>query len=433
VRTRLAEPHVALALGALAVVAAEYGYRRATSDAWLLLEAASAASALLVAWREQQRLRLVPILALAATFQLAYLAVHAHLGVVGDIDSRLVFRWQGNAILDGYYPRSEYPVGAVLLFALEAWLGGGATRWANALLMVPFQLACVACVWAVRTSFAAWLAAVVAIWPLNAFSWEFKYDLAPTAFLALGIVLAVRGRYGWSGVALALGAALKWSPALAVLVLLVHLVARRSWRSAIVHAAAFAATLAAVYVPFLLWDADAVAAAYTRQADRPITAESVWYLPLHVMGLADVRGHISYGAGAPDWANVAAGVVQFAAVLAVVLLAARATPRGAAALAALAPTLFLLTNRIFSPQFVILAFVSWALAGALVVRTRREQLAVAAAAALASAANAFVYPFALPFYATTWQLASATLFVVGLVLTVWLAVEVARAPAASRA
>ncbi len=48
------------------------------------------------------------------------------------------------------------------------------------------------------------------------------------------------------------------------------------------------------------------------------------------------------------------------------------------------------------------------------------------AAGAATAANAFVYPFALPFYETTWQLASATFFAVGLALTAWLAVQATR-------
>jgi hypothetical protein len=112
----------------------------------------------------------------------------------GDKDSSAVFRWQGNGLLRGDYPRSEYPVGAVLLFALEAWLGGGATRTANALLMAPFHLLVLASVWLARPRFGAWLAAVVALWPLNAFYWEFKFDLVPAALLVLGL-LAVT----WAG------------------------------------------------------------------------------------------------------------------------------------------------------------------------------------------------------------------------------------------
>ena len=92
-------------------------------------------------------------------------------------------------------------------------------------------------------------------------------------------------------------------------------------------------------------------------------------------------------------------------------------------LAALAPVAFLLTNRIFSPQFMLVAFAAWALAAALVVRTRREQLWVGVAMAAAALANEFVYPFALPRYDVTWPVCSAVLFGVGLGLTGWLAVR----------
>jgi hypothetical protein len=423
VRRWLLDPHVALAVGAAGAIGAEVGYRKATSVAWLVGAFAFAGAALLVAWREQDRLRLGPLLALALAFHAAYLAAHFALDVEGDIDSRLVFRWQGNAILDGYYPRSEYPAGGVLLFALEAWLGGGTTRWSNALLMMPFQLACVWAVWSLQTRFAAWLAALVAFWPASLYYWEFKYDLAPAALLALGVLLALRERWGWSGLALGLGTLLKWTPLLASLVLLAHLLGRRRLRVSGTHSLALATVVLAAYVPLLVWDAGAVAAAYERQSDRPITAESLWYLPLHVAGAAELRGHLSYGAGAPPWANIGAGALQLAAVAALLVLAARASPRRALALAALAPALFLLTNRIFSPQFAVVVLVGWAIAAALVVRNRREQLAAGIAAAIATAANAFVYPFALPFYETTWQLASATLFAFGLTLTAWLVLK----------
>ena len=110
-------------------------------------------------------------------------------------------------------------------------------------------------------------------------------------------------------------------------------------------------------------------------------------------------------------------------MLLVVVAAARvAKPAlGGVALAALAPTVFLLTNRIFSPQFVLVLVVSWAFAAALVLESPRAQLAVGIAMCTASLGNAFVYPFALPRYAVTWPLCSAVLFVVGVGLTLWLA------------
>jgi hypothetical protein len=416
------DPNLALGAAAIAIAATEAAYRTWISDAWLLLEALIGAAALVHAWREQDRLRLGPVLAVIGGLQLALFGVHVALDVTGDKDSSVVYRWQGNGLGRGDYPRSEYPLGAVLLFGLEAWLGGGATRNANALLMAPLALVTSAAVWLTRTPYAPWLAALIGFWPANAFYWQYKFDLAPAALLVVGLVFALRGRWGLAGAVLAAGALVKWTPALAAVALVAWLLSTRRVREAATHAAAFAATIALVYTPFLLWSPSEVLSAYERQSGRSITPESVWYLLLRPFDVAHVRTHISFSAGAPRWANVAAGVLQAAVVLAIVVAAARASTRRAAiALAGLAPVAFLLTNRIFSPQFVLVAFAAWALAAALVVQTRREQLGVGVAMAAAALANEFVYPFALPRYDVTWLLCSLVLFVVGGALTVWLA------------
>ncbi|MGH3132072.1 MAG: hypothetical protein ACRDNX_14760, partial [Gaiellaceae bacterium] len=111
-------PHLALGLGVAGMLAAEAGYRARISVAWLLLEGAVGLAALLLAWRVRERLRLVPLLALALAFQAGLVAVHLWLGADADVDTSIVYRLRGEALLDGEYPRSEYPTGAVLLFAL---------------------------------------------------------------------------------------------------------------------------------------------------------------------------------------------------------------------------------------------------------------------------------------------------------------------------
>lgn len=422
---RRPDPHLVLAGAAVVVLAAEAGYDRRVSDAWLLLEAAVSVAALAYAWREQDRLRLGPLLAVVLGFNLALVLLHLGLDVRADKDSSVVFRWQGNGFLRGDYPRSEYPAGAVLLFGFEAWVGGGTTRVANALVMIPFQLVTVAAVWLTRTRYAAWLAALVGLWPLNAYYWEFKFDLVPAALLAAGLVLALRERWALSGLVLGLGALAKWTPGLAAVALVVWLLASGRARDAARHGGAFAATVLLVYLPLLAWAPSEVLAAYSRQGGRSITAESVWYLVLKPFGLARLRSHISFSAGAPEWANVGATAVQALLVLAVVAatVLVRRHLRAAVALAALAPVTFLLLNRIFSPQFVVVLFAAWAVAASLVVRSRREQLAVGALAIAAALGNVFVFPYALPRYAVTWQLASATLFACGLALTAWLALR----------
>jgi glycosyl transferase family 87 len=417
----LREPHVVLGLTAALVLAVELVHQTWTADLPVLVGAAIASAGLLYAWRVQDELRLVPLLALALGFHLGWVLLHLVVGAQADIDSSVVYRLQGNALLDGDYPSSEYPVGAVLLFAFEALIGGGATRTANAFAMVPFQLLTVACVFAIRTRYSAWLAALVALWPLNAYYWEFKFDLVPAALLALGLVLALREHWGWSGAALGLGAAVKWTPGLAFVVLLAWLLASGRRDAARAHTLAFAAVVLALNLPFLLWSPSEVFAAYEEQGGRRITPESLWYLPLHAAGLAELRTHISFSAGAPEWADVAATAIQ-ALLLVLVGLAVigmRGNAPAAVALAAAAPVVFLLTNRIFSPQFMVLVLSALAIAGALVSPDRRSQLALGVALMGATLANAFVYPYSLPYQAITWKVASAVLFALALVATGW--------------
>jgi hypothetical protein len=424
----LREPVWALALGAALVVLLELGRVRSGRDyAWLIAEAAVAGAALFVAWRGQERLRLVPLLAVALGFHAALVGVHLAEGIPVDYDVS-IFTSQGQSLLDGDYPRSEYPTGAVSLFALETWLGDASARTPHALLMIPFQLAAVAAIWSLRTRWSAWLAALVALWPLNAYAWEFKFDLVPAALLAVGLALAHRERFGLAGLVLGAGAAVKWTPALAALALLVWLVASRRPREGLRHAAGFVLAFAVLTVPFLAWDADDVLAAYSIQGGRTITGESLPYLPLHWLGQAQLGEDFTAAAVVPGWADPTATVVQLAilAGLLVVAWLVRGHLASGVAVAALAAVAFLVANRIFSTQFLVVLLVAWAIAIALLARSQREQLLLGAAAAAASLLNAFVYPFVLPGPSGIWEPVSALMFAVALSLTAWLVVLAAR-------
>jgi len=433
IKAGVRSPHVVLALAALVAIATEpavqYGRTHDTRAGHvlvalgLLIRASCAAAALLYAWRVQERLRLGPILLVGLAFQLAWIGTHLALHVKPDQD--LVFyRQQGHLLLHGEYPHSEYPTGAVLLFALENVLGGGTNRVPHALLMVPCQLAIVVAIWSLRTRWSPWLAALVAVWPLNAFHWEFRYDLLPTALLAVGLALAFRGHWLGSGLALGVGAAVKWSPALSLLALLVWLLSTGRRRLAGMAALGFALSWGVLTLPLLAWRPSEVLDAYTRQGDRGITGESIWYLPLRALGVARIGGYLSWDAHAPRWANVGVVVLQIVVIVALLALVWRVrSVASAVSVSALVPVVFLLTNRIFSSQFLVTILVAWALAAALVVRTRREQLAVGALAAAATSANALVHPYTVP---RVWELASAGLFAVALVLTGWLLFAAAR-------
>ena len=413
-------PHVIL-LAAVAVAVALEAARGSgtlgTSETWPLLQAVVGGGALVVAWRRQERLRLAPLLALALVLELGFVVVHLALGVQSDFDSATVYPREGEALLHGHYPDTEYPPGAVLLFAFESLVSGGGVRVANAFTMIPFELAAVAAVFLLRTRRSAWFAAVLAVWPLDAFYWEFKYDAAPTAALVVGLVLAYRSRWTWAGVVLGIGAALKWTPGLAAVGLALWLLSRRRARDAVRHVAAAAGAFLLVNVPFLATSPGLVVHSYHVQAARGITGESFAYLVLRLVGRAEIPLNSAFYGPVitPSWAATAAGTLQVVVVLAVLALVLRCGTRAAAvAVAALAPVAFLLTTRTFSPQYLVTILAAWCVAGALLAATRTRQLLLALPMLGATLANLLVYPVVTPTY---WWVCSWAVFLLGAAAT----------------
>ena len=408
-------------LGAAAVVVLVLEFLRGvaavgTSPVWPVLEGTVAGAALLFAGQRQHELRLFPTLAFAVAFQLAWVGVHLAHGVPSDFDSRVIYSSEGQELLHGTYPTSEYPPGGVLIFALDSLLAGSHTRVSHAFVMIPFQALLVYGIWSLRTRWSAWFALVLAFWPANAFITEFKFDGVVAALLVLGAVYALRERWAVAGALFGLGAAVKWTPALTVAALFLWLLASDRARLAARFAGAALAAFLLVNVPFLVWSPHAVLEAYRIQGTRGITGESLPYLPLRALGLAHPR-EIWFPAVVPGWAKPAAIAVQglvllmlFAAVVAV-----RTKPRAAVSIAVLCPVVFLVFNRIFSPQFLIVMIAAWFVAGSLLARDRADQLLLAFLALGASLANALVYPTLARF----WTVFSGFLFLFALAAIGW--------------
>lgn len=413
-----------LAASAAACIALELGRGAEPvggSPIWPVLQAAVSAAALLFAISRRRHLRLPFVLSLGFAFATGWIGLHLAQGMPSDFDSREIYPVQGQSLLSGHYPLSEYPPGAVLLFALETLVGGGSARISNAFLMVPFQLVTAWAIWQLRTSWAPWFATLVALWPLNAFHMEFKFDALPTACTAVGLLLAWRGRWTVAGTALGVGAAVKWTPGLAALGLAVWLVASRRPREALHLAAAAATAFVLIHVPFFVANPTAVLHAYSAQSGRGITGESLPYLPFRALGLAHTGDAPWLAADVPGWSNAAAVAMQAAAVVAVLaaVVVVRRNHDAGIALAAMVPVVFLLTNRVFSPQFMIPLLASWAIAGAVLWRGAQRVAVLALLLATASLFNALVYPVRWD----QWPWASAGLFAAALAATGWAVVR----------
>jgi hypothetical protein len=96
------------------------------------------------------------------------------------------------------------------------------------------------------------------------------------------------------------------------------------------------------------------------------------------------------------------------------------------AIAAAAPVILLLLNRVFSPQYLVMRTAVWAISGSLLLERRGDQLKLGVAVMIATAANAFVYPHTA-FQLGLWRAASAVVFLVGLSATAWIVARALRA------
>ena len=178
--------------------------------------------------------------------------------------------------------------------------------------MIPFQLATIGAVWSLRTRWSAWLAALVALWPLDAYAWEFKFDLVPAALLAVGLALAYRERFGLAGVVLGdrRGSQVDTGARGARARRLASLVAQG--KEVVRHAAGFIVAFAALTLPYLVWDPRRRAGCVLDPGRAHDHRRVPPYLPLHWLGQAELGDDFTQAASVPGWADPAVTVVQIA-------------------------------------------------------------------------------------------------------------------------
>lgn len=366
------------------------------------------------------------LLAVALVARLLGFAVRLLLGHgASDPDTPLFYSY-GRAALELGVPNVEYPSGALIPWALMAL---PASRELFNLLLPLLNLVCdlasVAALWWIGERVEpdqqppVALPLFYALSPLLLPFWHGKYDPLPAALLALGLAALASNRPFWAGVALGFGGTVKWVPWLAGPPLL------RPSRNAGWLVLGGVVAVAAASVPFALHDFAGFLSPYLLQGGRPIVGESIWFLlalPLDPGVLGQLSAPWS-GVDDPPFGNTVTMAVQALVLLALWLppLIRRVSPGRALALAALAPTLFLLLNRVFSPQYLLPISVG-VLAAA--IARRAPPFPVCVALALMQWANLLIWPNT----SRSWVAASALLFGIALTLCAWLALYQPREP-----
>nr|WP_298987814.1 glycosyltransferase 87 family protein [uncultured Micrococcus sp.] len=251
----------------------------------------------------------------------------------------------------------EYPVLMSLVGSVTAQITQGLpfgaeqgtlVFWIVNLLFVTGLWAAVA-VLTVRTAGRRWTdGLMVAVAPGIILAGTINWDLWAVALMAWGMWVFSRGRPGWAGVLFGLGAATKLYPLLILGPLLILAVRSRRWAPFLTATAGTLLAWTAVNVPLMVANFDAWSVFFTFSGERGPGLSSVW----HAWDVVAVQA--GWGRVPADSLSLLAYGAFAVCCAAIFVLGVRArhTPR-LGQLTFLVVAAFVLTNKVYSPQFVI--------------------------------------------------------------------------------
>jgi hypothetical protein len=375
----------------------------------------------------------------AVLFLVAWGALHRGYFTTHPIVDTPVYERYGSAMDDGKVPYRdlavEYPPGALPVFLVPALGDPGfeTFRLRFEALMAFLGEAMIACVAIALVALGAGKRrllgalgfvslAPLALGPVVVS----RFDLWPTALTAAALAALVSGRLRLGHLALGAAVAAKLYPIVLAPIAVAYVWRREGRREALVCAAAMAAVIALVFVPFIVLAPSGLWHSFSDQASRPLQIESLGaglLLAAHQVFGTAITMESSHGSqnlvgSAPDVLAAVQSFLQVAALLAVWILFARGPAGRDRLLVASAAALvaFIALGKVFSPQFLI-----WLIPLVPLVRGRRGLTATALlATALVLTQLWFPYRYwqlALHFGALqSWLVLARDLVLVGLLL-----------------
>ncbi len=251
----------------------------------------------------------------------------------------------------GRGPALEYPVLTGAFMQVASWLtgkDGSATArsiefydW-NVLLLFVCLIVTVVCT-ALTVRRRPWDAALVALAPGVILCAVINWDLLAVALTSASMLLWSRSKVGWSGVLLGLAVAAKFYPVLLLGPLLVLCIRAGRMRAFWIATAGAVGAWLVVNVPIYLLNHDGWAEFYRFSSTRGADWGSLWYV-LSVVGhpVADDKLNL-----------VAIGLLGVLCLgIAWLIIGSERRPRFAQ-VAFLAVAAFCLTNKVYSPQYVL--------------------------------------------------------------------------------
>jgi uncharacterized membrane protein len=246
----------------------------------------------------------------------------------------------------------EYPVLTGLFMEVAAWLTPGSSSdprpeqiyWlVNSGMLMACAVIIAVCVTRIHRN-RPWDGLLVALAPALTLTATINWDLLAGALVCAALLMWARSRPLSAGVLLGLATAAKFYPVLLLGPLLLLCWRARRWRAFAQAAAGAVVAWLAVNLPFILGAREGWEKFYDFSRERPVDYGSPWLVLVQ-------RTDISLS---PDTVNLYATALVFAGCLALAALALLAPRRPRLAqLSFLVVALFIVTNKVYSPQYVL--------------------------------------------------------------------------------
>ena len=237
----------------------------------------------------------------------------------------------------------EYPVLTMYFMRAAGWIGGSTAAGfftANAILLWICAAAIATFLYMLGGK-ALWFALAPTLLIYGFMNW----DLFAVAFATSALVAFARRRDGLAGLLLGLGAAAKFYPAMLMIPLIAHRLRDREPDAAIKIGWVTIGTWLAVNLPFALVSPSGWSTFFRFNATRPADWDSLWYIGCGHVHAAAICGHASR-------INALSFVVFVASFALVWMWKERREPTFARwSLAFPMLVLFLLSNKVYSPQY----------------------------------------------------------------------------------
>ena len=321
----------------------------------------------------------------AALFSVLHIIVFTCVFDKGGADVELYFQYASN-IMDGQMPYRdfavEYPPGALLVFLIPRLFASTADSYGMAftLEMLAFNISCIFMIavlarrlkLTVVPTLAIYTVAVIAVGSIS----SQRYDFAPAALSLAAVFAFAKGHYKGAWALIAAGAMVKLYPLVLAPLFLIYQWRHHPWRSLVWPVLVCGGILVCGMLPFFISSPEGFLNAFSLQGGRNLQIESFYASVLfmaYALGGSDLsvfQGPVSWDLASP----YAEGIAQLAlAIMVFVAAVAYVTywlPYGGKKVKKVGPpepeatgrllnfsllllVILLLTNKVFSTQFVV--------------------------------------------------------------------------------